>query len=52
MKTVNEIITCLENEMAYCYEMHDCYKGKDAANALQYLIRAITVENLLIEIKE
>lgn len=52
MKTVNEIITYMENEIAYCFEMHEYYRGKDAANSLQYLIRAITIEGLLAEIKE
>ena len=52
MKTVNEIIEYLENEQAYCFEMHESYRGKDAANALQYLIRATTIAGLLAEVKE
>lgn len=52
MKTVEEIIVYLENEVAYCLEMHESYRGKDPANALQYIIRAATIEGLLAEIKE
>ena len=51
MKTVEEIIKHLENEMAYCFEMHKESKGKDATDALQYLIQAYTIESLLSEIK-
>lgn len=52
MKTVEEIVTHMENEIAYCYEMHEEYRGKDAANSFQYLLRAVTIEGLLAEIKE
>lgn len=52
MKTVEEVIVYLENEVAYCMEMHEEYKGKDAANSFQYLLRAVTIEGLLAEIKE
>lgn len=52
MKTVTEIIKHLENEYLYCMEMHKESKGEDAADALQYLIQACTIEALLAEIKE
>lgn len=52
MKTANDIIKHLENECAYCYEQHEAYRGKDAANSFQYLLRAVTIEGLLAEIKE
>ena len=52
MKTVEEIIEYLENEKAYCFEMHEEYRGRDAENSFQYLIRAVTIEGLLAEIKE
>jgi hypothetical protein len=51
MKTVEEIIEYLEAEKAYCFEMHESYRGKDATNALQYIIRAVTIEGLLADIK-
>ena len=51
MKTVEEVVEYLENEMAYCLEMHNERKGKDAMDALQYLIQACTIERLLEEIK-
>ena len=51
MKTTKEIIKYLENEMAYCLEMHEESKGKDATDALQYIIQAVTIEALLDEIK-
>lgn len=52
MKTVEEIIIYLENEVAYCLEMHEEYRGKNAENALHYIIRAATIEGLLAEIKD
>lgn len=51
MKTAKEIIEYLEKEMVYCLEMHKESKGKDAMDALQYLIQAATIEGLLDEIK-
>lgn len=51
MKTAAEIIKFLENEMAYCLEMHKESQGKDATDALQYIIQAATIEALLEEIK-
>ena len=52
LKTVEEIIKYLENEKLYCFEMHEEYRGKDSANSLQYLIRAITIEGILNAIQE
>lgn len=51
MKNVEDVIEYLENEVAYCMEMHEEYRGKDAANSFQYLLRAVTIEGLLAEIK-
>jgi len=52
MKTAEEIIEYLENEQAYCHEMHKEMQGKDSMKALEYIIRAVTIEGLLAEIKE
>ena len=52
MKTAEEIIAYLEMELAEAYEMHDAAKGKDAAQAFAYLLKATTILQLLEEIKE
>jgi len=52
MKTAEEIVEYLEKEMAYCLEMHKESKGKDATDALQYIIQAVTIEALLEEINK
>lgn len=51
MKTAEEIIAYLEMELAEAYEMHDRAKGKDAAKAFAFLVKATTIEHLLGEIK-
>ncbi len=51
MKTVEEIITYMEAELAEAYELHDQAKGKDAQEAFIHLIRATTIQNLLDGIK-
>ena len=51
MKTAEEIIALLEVELAEAYEMHDQAKGKDAAKAFAFLVKATTIEHLLDEIK-
>lgn len=51
MKTAEEIIAFLEIELAEAYEMHDEAKGKDAAQAFAFLLKATTLEQLLDEIK-
>jgi hypothetical protein len=51
MKTVAEVIAFLEGELAEAYELHDQAKGKDAQEALFYLLKATTIEHLLDEIK-
>ncbi len=51
MKTAEEIIVYLEMELAEAYEMHDQAKGKDAAQAFAFLMKATTIEHLLDEIK-
>ena len=52
MKTVGEIIAFLEMELAEAYEMHDAARGKDAAQAFAFLVKATTIEQLLDEINE
>ena len=51
LKTTEEIIAYMEAALAEAYEMHDAAKGKDAAQALAYLIKATTILQLLEEIK-
>ena len=51
MKTAEEIIAMLENELAEAYEMYDEAKGKDAAQAFAFIMKATTIEQLLDEIK-
>lgn len=51
MKTVEEILALLEFELAEAYEMHDMAKGKDAAQAFAFMVKAATIEQLLDEIK-
>lgn len=52
MKTAQEIIACLEAELAEAYELHDAAKGKDAQEAFFYMIKASIITQLLEEIKE
>ncbi len=52
MKTAEQIIALLEAELAEAYEMHDQAKGKDAQEALFYILKATTIIHLLEEIKE
>lgn len=52
MKTVGQVITYLEMELVDAYEMHDEYRGKDAQQALFYLMRATTILNILEAIRE
>lgn len=51
MKTVEEIITYMEAELAEAYELHAQARGKDAQEALLQIIRATTITHLLEEIK-
>lgn len=51
MKTAEEIIAMLEHELAEAYEMYDEAKGKDAAQAFAFIMKASTIEQLLDEIK-
>jgi hypothetical protein len=51
MQTVEEIVTYLEIELAEAYEMHDQAKGKDAAKAFAFLVKATAIEQMLDEIK-
>ena len=51
MKTAKEIIEYLEGELAEAYELHDSARGKDAAQAFAFLMKATTIEQLLDEIK-
>ena len=52
MKTAKEIIDFLEAELAEAYELHDQAKGKDAQEALFYILKATIITHLLEEIKE
>ena len=51
MKTAEEIIAYLEAELAEAYELHDQAKGKDAAKAFAYLLKATTITHILEEVK-
>lgn len=50
MKSAEEIIKYLEMELAEAYELHDQAKGRDAAKAFAYLLKATTIQHLLDEI--
>ena len=52
MKTAEDIIAYLEMELAEAYEMHEQARGKDAARAFAFLLKATTIEHLLDEIKQ
>lgn len=52
MKTVEEIITYLEAELAEAYELHDQAKGKDAQEAFVSLLKATIITHLLEEFKQ
>lgn len=52
MKTVEEIIAYLETELKEAYEMHEKARGKDSREALFHIIRTLTIETVLEEIKE
>ena len=52
MKTAGEIIDLLALELAEAYELHDVAKGKDAQEALFYMIKATIITHILEEIKE
>ena len=50
MKTVEQIISYIEAEIAEAHELHDHYKGKDASQSLVYILKATTLLQLLEEI--
>ena len=52
LKTVEEIIAYMEAELAEAFELHDQAKGKDAQEALFYILKASFITHLLEEIKE
>lgn len=52
LKTAEEIIAYLEAELAEAFEMHDWAKGKDAQEALFYIMKATAITHLLEEIKQ
>ena len=52
MKTAEESIAYLEAELAESYEMHNQAKGKDAQEALFYILKATFIEQILEEIKK
>ena len=51
MKTAEEIIALLEAELAEAHELHEQARGKDAQEALFYILKATTITHLLEEIK-
>ena len=52
MKTAEEIIAYLEAELAEAIEMHDKTKRTSASKSLSYLVKAVTIEHILEEIKK
>lgn len=52
MKTAEQIIAYLELELAEAHELHDQAKGKNAQEALFYVMKATFITHLLEEIKE
>lgn len=52
MKTAEEIIAYLKAELAEAYELHEEARGKDAAQAFAYMLKATTITHLLEEIEE
>ena len=52
MKTIKDLVSYLESELAEAYEMHEKTKGKEATKSFAYLIKATTIEQLLEKIKE
>lgn len=51
MKTIQDIITFLQAELAEAYELYDQAKGKDAQEALFQIIRATVITHILGEIE-
>ena len=51
MKTAEEIMTLLQDELAEAYELHDEAQGKDAQAALYQIIRATVITHILEEIE-
>ena len=51
MKTTEDIIAYLKAELTEAYELHDEARGKDAQQALFYMIKASIITNLLEEIE-
>ena len=51
MKTAEEIMIYMEQELVKAHEMHDQFKGQDAQQAYLHLIQATTIQNLLEGIK-
>ena len=51
MKTAEEIIAYMEAELAEAHKMHNQAKGKNAQEALFYILKATTITHLLEEIK-
>ena len=51
MKTAEQIIAHIRSELAEAYEMYDKAKGKDAAQAFAYMLKATVLTQLLEEIE-
>ena len=52
MKTAEQIISYLEEELAGAYALYEVHRGKQATEAYAYLLKATTIEQLLASIKE
>ncbi len=52
MKTAEEIIAYLEAEYAKALDIHEKAKGNNAQEAVTYLIKAISIQQLLEDIKK
>jgi len=52
MKTAEQIISYIEEEVAEVYALYDARKGKQAVEAYAYLLKVTTIEQLLDAIKQ
>lgn len=52
MQTVEEIMAYLQAELEEAYEMHDQANGKDAQQALFYMLKASILTHIIEEINE
>ena len=52
MKTAEQIISYLEEELAEAQALYEVHRGKQAAEAYAYLLKATTIKQLLDAIKQ